>query len=189
MDTYLIVGLGNPGNKYEFTRHNAGWLALDYISDKLNVKISKIKFKATYGETIYCGKKIILIKPQTFMNASGESVKAASDFYKIPVQNIIVISDDINLGNSRLRIRKSGRDGGHNGLANIIYMMNSDNFPRIRIGVSDRDNNNIPLADWVLGTFSKEELDGISSRFEDIFNAAIMIVNGETDSAMSRYNG
>jgi len=113
MDTYLIVGLGNPGNKYEFTRHNAGWLALDYISDKLNVKISKIKFKATYGETIYCGKKIILIKPQTFMNASGESVKAASDFYKIPVQNIIVISDDINLGNSRLRIRKSGRDGGH----------------------------------------------------------------------------
>lgn len=189
METFLIVGLGNPGLKYETTRHNAGWLALDFIAEKLNVKISKLKFEATYGETVYNGKKIILMKPQTFMNASGRSVKAAADFYKIPTQNIIIISDDINLKSNKLRIRKSGSDGGHNGLANIIYMLNDNNFPRIRIGVSDRENGNIPLADWVLGNFSKEDLEGLEKRFDDIYNSVILITEGKTDSAMNRYNG
>ena len=121
METFIIVGLGNPGREYATTRHNVGWIALDFIAKELGIKISKIKFKATYGETITNGKKIILLKPQTFMNSSGISVKAAAEYYKIRPQNIIVISDDINLQSNKIRIRKSGSDGGHNGLANIIY--------------------------------------------------------------------
>lgn len=189
MDTILIAGLGNPGIKYETTRHNVGWLVLDYIAEKLGVKISKIKFKSTYGETVYTGRKFILLKPQTFMNASGEAVKAAADFYKIPPQNIIVISDDINLSSNKIRIRKSGSDGGHNGLKNIIYMLNSDCFPRIRIGVSDRDNSNVPLADWVLGNLSEEDFKGLQSRMDDIYNAVLLIADGKTDEAMNKYNG
>lgn len=189
METFLIVGLGNPGKKYERTRHNVGWMAVDFVAEKFGVKISKIKFKSTYGETTENGKKFVFLKPQTFMNLSGEAVKAAADFYKIPPQNIIVISDDINLKSNVLRIRKSGRDGGHNGLANIIYMLCSDTFPRIRVGVSDRENSNIPLADWVLGTLSDDELDGLIKRLDDVYNAILLIADGKTDLAMSRYNG
>lgn len=189
METFLIVGLGNPGKKYERTRHNVGWTVLDSVAEKFGVKISKIKFKSTYAEATENGKKFVLLKPQTFMNLSGEAVKAAADFYKIPPRNIIVISDDINLKSNVLRIRKSGRDGGHNGLANIIYMLNSDTFPRIRVGVSDRENSNIPLADWVLGTLSNEEFEGLKNRFDDIYNAILLISDGKTDLAMSRYNG
>lgn len=189
METILVVGLGNPGKKYERTRHNVGWIALDYIAEKTGVKISKIKFKATYGETVIDGKKFVFLKPQTFMNLSGEAVKAAADFYKIPPEKIIVISDDINLPSNVVRIRKSGRDGGHNGLASIIYMLVSDEFPRIRIGVSDRENSAIPLADWVLGTFSEEEYKGLISRLDDVYNAILLIADGKTDLAMSKYNG
>ena len=189
METFLIVGLGNPGKEYQYTRHNVGWMVLDYIADKLNVKIKKIKFKATYGETVYNDKKLILLKPQTFMNLSGESVKAAADFYKIPTKNIIVISDDIYLEKNKVRIRKFGSNGGHNGLGNIIYMLNSDQFPRIRIGVSDRENSEIPLKDWVLGNMSEDDLKGLSEKLDKIFNAVLLITEGETDLAMSKYNG
>lgn len=189
METFIIVGLGNPGREYATTRHNVGWLALDFIAKELGIKISKIKFKATYGETITNGKKIILLKPQTFMNSSGISVKAAAEYYKIRPQNIIVISDDINLQSNKIRIRKSGSDGGHNGLANIIYMLESNSFPRIRIGVSDRENTAIPLADWVLGNLSEEELSGLAKRLPDVYGASVLITEGKIDLAMSKYNG
>lgn len=187
MENFLIVGLGNPGKEYYATRHNAGWLALDYIAEKLDVKIKKIKFKATYGETVWQGKKLILLKPQTYMNASGESVMAAADYYNIPPQNILVIHDDISLPSNKLRIRKKGSAGGHNGLKSIIYLLNSDEFPRIKIGVSDRkDSGN--LKDWVLGTFSKEEQKGLSEKFEDICDAAQLICQGKIEEAMAKYN-
>lgn len=187
MENFLIVGLGNPGKEYYTTRHNAGWLALDYIAEKLNVTIKKIKFKATYAETVSEGKKLILLKPQTYMNASGESVMAAADYYLIAPENILVIHDDISLPSNKLRIRKKGSAGGHNGLKSIIYLLNSDAFPRIKIGVSDR-NDTSDLKDWVLGTFSKEEQKGLQENFEKIYDAAMMIAHGKIEEAMAKYN-
>ena len=189
METFLIAGLGNPGPQYCNTRHNAGWLALDYLAGKCGVKINKIKFKSTYGETVLEGKKFIFLKPQTFMNLSGQAVTACTDFYHIPPEKIIVISDDISLPTGRLRVRRSGSDGGHNGLKNIIYLLGTDQFPRIKIGVSDRTNPQIPLADWVLGAMQEEELKRIHSRFDDIYNAVFLIADGNIGDAMALCNG
>lgn len=188
MENFLIVGLGNPGKEYYATRHNAGWLALDYIAEQLQVKIKKIKFKATYAEAVCNGKKLILLKPQTYMNASGESVMAAADYYHISPENILVIHDDISLPSNKLRIRKKGSAGGHNGLKSIIYLLNSDEFPRIKIGVADRRDSS-DLKDWVLGTFSKEEQKGLLEKFESIYDAAMLITEGKIEQAMAKYNG
>ena len=182
---HLIVGLGNPGREYEKTRHNVGFIALDYLAEKLDIKMSKIKFKGICGEGFIGNEKCVLLKPQTFMNLSGQSVREAAEFYKIEPQNIIVIYDDINLEPGKVRIRPDGSAGGHNGMKNIIYLLNTDSFPRVRFGVGAPQHD---LVDHVLGHFSDEDGVHVTSaikRIDDIIS--VMLKNG-TAEAMSRFN-
>ena len=147
---FIIVGLGNPGKQYELTRHNAGFLFADLLADKNGVKINKIQFKAVTASLTLGGVKCLLMKPQTFMNNSGEAVRQAASFYKIPPERILVVFDDISLPCGRLRIRRKGSDGGHNGIKSIIYHLNSDAFPRVKLGVGEKPHPDYDLADWVL---------------------------------------
>ena len=186
---YILVGLGNPGSEYAKTRHNAGFLAVDYIAKKCGTSVDRLKFKALCGTCEIGGNKVLLMKPQTFMNISGEAVGEAARFYKIPSERIMVIQDDIALPTGKLRIRKTGSDGGHNGIKSIISHLSSQNFIRFKIGVSDRENPNIPLADWVLGKFTDDEMKLIESKYDNIYKAAEMIMDGKFDLALSRYNG
>lgn len=183
---YLVVGLGNPGKEYENTRHNVGFDVLDLLCDKYNIDMNRIKFKGIYGEGKIEDKKVIFLKPMTFMNLSGESVKEVCDFYKIPNKNIIVVYDDISLEVGRIRIRKSGSAGGHNGIKNIICNISTDIFPRIKVGVGAPRGD---LVSHVLGKFSS----GDRLEVEKVFNAAIeaikcIITNG-TCEAMNSFNG
>ncbi len=187
--SYLIVGLGNPGDKYARTRHNAGFLAMDYLSEKCGIPIKKIRFKSLVGEGTVAGNRVLFMKPQTFMNASGEAVKEATDFYKIPMDHIIVFSDDINLSPGRLRIRKSGSDGGQRGLRSIITLMNSDEFPRVRLGVGEKPSKEYDLADWVLGKLSDADCKAMYPCLEASYDIITLIMAGKTDDAMGRYNG
>ena len=155
---FLIVGLGNPGPKYEFTRHNAGFLCMDLLAQQLGVKIDRIKFKSVVADVAIEGSRCILMKPQTFMNNSGEAVRDAANFYKIPPEHIIILFDDISLPPGKLRIRRKGSDGGHNGIKSILYLLGSDQFPRIKLGVGAKPRPDYDLADWVLSTFQKDEL-------------------------------
>ena len=186
---WIIVGLGNPGKKYEFTRHNVGWMALDAFADKLGIKINRIRFRALCGECIIDGKKVLLMKPQTFMNLSGEAVIEACNYYNIAPDHVLVVCDDVALPFNRIRIRQKGSAGGHNGLKNIILHLGNDCFPRVRIGVSDRGDPTTDLADWVLGTFSGTEKKKLSERFSDTNDILTLIVNNRLEDAMSRYNG
>lgn len=186
---YLVAGLGNPGTQYEMTRHNIGFEVIDYIADKYNVKVKKLKFKGLYCEIIIGGEKVILLKPQTYMNLSGESIREFAAFYKIPVEKIIVINDDIYLPSGKLRIRKSGSAGGHNGLKSIIYQLNSDKFPRIRIGVDAPLREKADLADFVLARFSKDEIPLLEDAIVRAKGAVEEIVSGNIDNAMNKYNG
>ncbi|MDF2687001.1 MAG: peptidyl-tRNA hydrolase [Clostridia bacterium] len=186
---YLLIGLGNPGLKYYSTRHNVGFLSIDYISQKLGINVNKLKFKALCGEASANGKKILLMKPQTFMNKSGEAVFEAASYYHIPPEHIIVINDDIALPSCKLRIRKSGSDGGHKGLESIIDHLKSDNFPRIKIGVSDRQNPDMDLADWVLGELTKTEKEELFKKFENIYKSVLLLFEDNIEQAMSKYNG
>ncbi len=186
---YIVVGLGNPGKKYEFTRHNVGWMALDAFAEDQNAKINRIRFRALCGECITEGKKVLLMKPQTFMNLSGEAVAEACNYYNIPPERVVVICDDVALPFNRIRIRLKGSAGGHNGLKNIISMLGSDVYPRIRIGVSDRGDPTTDLADWVLGSFSGTERKKLEDRFKDTNEILKLIIGGRVDDAMSRYNG
>jgi len=182
---YLIVGLGNPGREYENTRHNVGFVAIDYLAEKLGIKLGKIKFKGIYGEGFIGNEKCILLKPQTFMNLSGQSVREAAEFYKIEPQNIIVMYDDVNLEVGKVRIRPSGSAGGHNGMKNIIYLLNTDEFPRIRFGVGAPEHD---LVDHVLGKFSDEDGKSVTNAIkntDDILNVIFKMGVGE---AMSRFN-
>ena len=185
---FIIAGLGNPGAKYETTRHNSGFVFLDMLADKYGVKLNKIKFKAVCETADINDHKCLLLKPQTFMNNSGQSVREAAAFYKIPPENIIVVFDDISLECGRLRIRRKGTDGGHNGIKSIIYHLNSDNFPRIKLGVGQKPDNGIELADWVLSSFTAEEAKLMRQAAENAVSAAEMMVAGETDRAMSKFN-
>ena len=185
---YLIVGLGNPGRQYELTRHNAGFLFADLLADKLSANINKIQFKSVTTVIDLSGKKCLLMKPQTFMNNSGEAVKQAAAFYKIPPEKIIVIFDDISLPCGKLRIRRKGSAGGHNGIKSIIYHLNSDNFPRIKLGVGEKPHPDYELADWVLSNFKKDELPLLREAAEKACDAAELMVNGNTDKAMSNFN-
>lgn len=187
--SHIIVGLGNPGDKYKYTRHNAGFLALSYISQKLNADITKSKFKALYTEVTIGGKRALLLLPQTFMNLSGEAVRAAMDFYKIPIENVLVIFDDVSLACGKLRIRKSGSAGGHNGLKSIIEHTGSDAFPRIKIGVGEKPHPEMDLADWVLSSFSADEQKVLFEKLDNVYKAAELIVKGDIASAMNNYNG
>lgn len=185
---YIIVGLGNPGKEYEKTRHNAGRIAIDRIAEKYGIKINKINFKGLYGQTDIAGKKVLLLKPETYMNLSGISVSEAADFYKVPAEHIIVLCDDISLPTAKLRIRREGSAGGHNGLKSIINMLETQTFPRIKIGVADRPDKNEDLADWVCGNFSKEEMTAIESRLDDICEACETIIGDGIDGAMAKFN-
>ena len=186
--THLVVGLGNPGDKYYHTRHNAGFLTMDFISQKLGVKVNKIKFKSLVAEAEMGGKKVLLMKPQTLMNASGEAVREAAAFYKIPMENIIVISDDINLDVGKMRVRKSGSDGGQRGLRSIITLMGSDAFPRVRLGVGKKPHPDYDLADWVLSEFKKEEQELLFPCFEKAHDGIVKILGGDIDGAMQICN-
>lgn len=185
---YLVVGLGNPDKKYENTRHNAGWLAVDYIADKYNCKVNKIKYKSFVGECTIGGAKVMLMKPTTYMNNSGQAVVEAMNFYKIPPENVIVIFDDISLDVGKMRIRSKGSDGGQKGMRSIIYLSGKDNFPRIKIGIGAKPNPNWDLADWVLSKFSDKELSDIKDMFENSAKAVELIVNGNIDRAMNLFN-
>ena len=187
--THLVVGLGNPGDKYFYTRHNAGFLAMDYISQKCGASVNRSKFKALVGEATIAGKRVLLMKPQTLMNASGDAVIEAAQFYKIPVENIIVLSDDVNLDVGRIRVRKSGSDGGQKGLRSIITRMGSDNFPRIRFGVGKKPHPDYDMADWVLGNLSEEDKKTIFECFVTSYEGLEKLLAGDIDGAMQICNG
>ena len=186
---FIIAALGNPGKKYEMTRHNAGFIFADMLAEKHGVSVNKIQFKAVTGLIDLAGHKCLLMKPQTFMNLSGEAVRQAAQFYKIPPENIIVVFDDISLPCGKLRIRRKGSDGGHNGMKNIIYQLNSDKCPRIKLGVGEKPHPDYDLADWVLSAFKKDELKALAEACEKACDAAELMVGGDTDKAMSSFNG
>ncbi len=186
--THIIVGLGNPGEQYASTRHNAGFLTLDHIAQKLGVSINRAKFDALYCEARLGGARVLLIKPQTYMNASGRAVRQFVDFYKLPLENVIVISDDTALPIGRMRVRKSGSDGGQRGLRDIILQLNSDAFPRLRIGVGEKPNPNYDMADWVLSKFTPDEQKVLSGEFDTAMHGIEKIIAGDIDGAMSLCN-
>jgi PTH1 family peptidyl-tRNA hydrolase len=185
---FMVVGLGNPGRDYEFTRHNAGFLTLDHIAVEENTDIKKLKYKALIGDTVISGHRCLLVKPQTFMNNSGEAVREISQFYKIPPERIIVICDDISLDPGKIRIRRKGSAGGQNGMKNIIYHLNSDNFPRIKVGIGAKPNPDYDLADWVLSHFTKDEAKLIKEAAEKAVGSVEYMVEDKIDKAMSEYN-
>ena len=189
MNNWLIVGLGNPGREYEKTRHNAGWRAIDRIAEKLNCKIDKAKFQGLYGQTTYAGEKVFLLKPQTYMNLSGRSVLQLSAFFKVPPMRIIVLFDDISLEPGRLRLRKDGSAGGHNGIKSIIQELGSQDFPRVKIGVGAKPHPEFDLADWVLSTFSAQEEKLLAPAIEKAADAALCIIDKGIAEASNRYSG
>ena len=186
---WLVVGLGNPGGEYQNTRHNAGFMAVDRIADALGVRITKIKYKALCATASYRGQKLLLLKPETFMNASGLAVEAAAHFYKIPPERVLVLFDDISLPVGKLRIRKNGSAGGHNGLKSIISCLGSDQFPRVKIGVGAKPHPDYDLADWVLSTVSKTEWPDYQDAMEHAAEAALCIVKNGCEKAAAEYNG
>ena len=188
-ESWLIVGLGNPGKEYERTRHNAGWRALDILCQKLGCKADKLKFQGLYTQLNYEGKKLYLLKPQTFMNASGRSVVQLSGYFQIPTERIIVLFDDISLPPGRLRIRGEGSAGGHNGIKSIIQELGSQNFPRVKIGVGAKPNEHQDLADWVLSGMSASDEKALSSALERAADAALCIMEHGVYEAANRYNG
>lgn len=185
---FLIVGLGNPGKKYEFTRHNSGYLCLDALAQKLDVKINRIRFKSLTCDVKIGGHRCLLIKPQTFMNESGQAVREAADFYKIPLENIIVVSDDAALPCGSMRIRRSGSDGGQKGLRSIICHLNSDSFPRVKLGVGAKPYPDMDITDWVLSSFKKEDLAVLRTTVDKACEALELIVSGDIEKAMGLFN-
>ena len=188
-ESWLIVGLGNPGKEYERTRHNAGFRALDILADKLGCKVDKLKFQGLYGQCTYQGKKLYLLKPQTYMNLSGRSVLQLSAYFHIPPQRIVVIFDDISLEPGRLRIRGDGSAGGHNGIKSIIAEVGSQDFPRVKVGVGAKPHAEQDLANWVLSTFSPQEEKALSSSLERAAEAALTVVTSGVYEAANRFNG
>lgn len=185
---FLVVGLGNPGNKYTYTRHNSGFLCLDMLSDKLNIRIDRLKFKSLICDTTINGHRCIVMKPQTFMNNSGEAVRECAAFYKIPAEKVIVIYDDISLDVGKLRIRRKGTDGGHNGIKSIIYHLNSDQFPRIKVGCGKKPHPDYDLADWVLSEFKKDELKALEPALSNACKALELLLDNNIEKAMNLYN-
>lgn len=185
---WLIVGLGNPGTKYTNTRHNCGWLTIERLAEKYSLKVTRIKFKSLCAEVKISNKKCLVMKPTTFMNASGEAVVEAMNFYKIPIENVLVISDDVSLDVGKLRIKRKGSDGGQKGLRSIIYLTGKDDFPRIKCGVGAKPHPDYDMADWVLSSFTKQEQPKMLEAFDNAVLAIELIVSGKTDEAMNRYN-
>ncbi len=186
---WLVVGLGNPGKEYTHTRHNAGYRALDILANRLNCKVDKSKFQGLYGQTSFCGEKIYLLKPLTYMNLSGQSVLQLSAYFHIPPERIIVLFDDISLPPGRLRVRGDGSAGGHNGIKSIISQLGSQDFPRVKIGVGAKPSADKDLADWVLSPFSAQEEKALSFSLERAADAALAIIEKDVPTAANLYNG
>ena len=189
MQNWLIVGLGNPGPEYAKTRHNCGFRALDILAGKLNCRLDKGKFQGLYNQVSYKDNKLYLLKPQTFMNLSGQTVKQLAAFFHIPPQNIIVMFDDISLEPGRLRIRSDGSAGGHNGIKSIISCIGSQDFPRVKIGVGAKPHPDYDLANWVLSNFTASEEKDLSSALERAADAALCIIDRGVPETANRYNG
>ena len=188
-ETWLIVGLGNPGKEYAHTRHNCGFRALDVLADKLNCKVDKGKFQGLYGQCNWEGRKLLLLKPQTYMNLSGKSVLQLSAYFQVPPQRIIVLFDDISLEPGRLRIRPDGSAGGHNGIKSIISEVGSQAFPRVKIGVGSKPHPDADLADWVLSGFSAQEEKALTGALDRAADAALCIIEKGVPEASNRFNG
>lgn len=184
---FLVVGLGNPGSQYEFTKHNVGFLTVDYLADKLNIKINKLKFKGLFAKEKIENEDVVILKPQTYMNLSGESVRDFANFFKIPPENIIVVVDDVDLPMGKIRIRKKGSAGTHNGMKSIIYQLQSDNFIRIKVGI-EKENRKDDLADYVLKGFSKDEVPIMEESMERAAKAVLEILKKGPDVAMNKFN-
>ena len=185
---YLIVGLGNPGREYERTRHNAGFMTMDVLARRLGVRCDRARFRALTAEAQIDGKGVLIMLPQTQMNGSGEAVREAAAFYKIPPEKIIVVCDDVNFEVGKLRVRRDGTDGGQKGVRDIIYQMASDKFPRIKVGVGKKPHPDMPMADWVLSRFTDKEIEELKNALELAADGVRMIVNGKIDDAMQHCN-
>ncbi len=185
---WLVVGLGNPGSKYESTRHNMGFLALESLAEKKGLRFNKLRFKAWTATMEVGGEKALVMKPQTYMNLSGESVGEAARFYKIPPEHVLVISDDISLPTGKLRIRAGGSAGGHNGLKNIIQHLGSDKFPRIKVGVGSPKEGEHDVVDWVIGKPMGEDAKILRETLDKAADAVIVLIEQGIDRAMNRFN-
>ena len=186
---WLIVGLGNPGKEYAGSRHNTGWMALDLLAGKLGTKIDRVRFRGRIGSANCKGQKLLLLEPETYMNASGLSVEAAAHFYRLPPERVLVIFDDISLPVGKIRVRKDGSAGGHNGIKSIIAMLHSDEFPRVKVGVGAKPHPDYDLAAWVLGSVPKEEQSAYQQALENAADAALCVVTEGTEKAASLFNG
>lgn len=184
---FIVAGLGNPGCRYENTRHNVGFETIDFLSDKYKINVSKVKFKAVIGDGDIEGERVILVKPQTFMNLSGECVREIIEWYKIPLSNIIIIYDDIDLPLGKIRVRPGGSSGTHNGMRSIIYQLQDDRFPRVRVGIG-RPPEGWQLADFVLSKFNEEDRKKVNESIINASEAAASIIKNGVDAAMNKYN-
>lgn len=186
---FIVAGLGNPGKQYEGTRHNAGFMALEALAERLGVPVTRVRFKSYCGEAVIGEKRALLLMPQTFMNLSGEAVCEAMRFYKLPPERVLVMMDDISLPVGVIRLRRKGSDGGQKGMRSIITLSGSDQFPRIKLGVSAKPHPDYDLAAWVLSRFTKEEAPGMVQAAHHAAEAAELIVQGRMEEAMNRYSG
>lgn len=186
---WLLVCLGNPGDQYENTRHNVGFQVADAVAERHNVPIQRLKFRALTNTITVGEKKVLLMKPVTYMNLSGEAVHEAASFYKVPPERILVVSDEVALAPGKIRVRRSGSAGGHNGLKNIIAHLGTDQFPRIRVGVGQKPHPDYDMADWVLGKFQAEDKKAVEEAVKRAADAAECLIQEGVDKAMNRYNG
>ena len=185
---YIICGLGNPGTQYEGTRHNIGFMTIDALCEKYKLDCKKLRFKSLTCDAMISGKRCLIMKPTTFMNNSGEAVTEAMSFYKIPPERTIIVFDDISLEPGKLRIRRKGSDGGHNGIKSIIYLSGSDMFPRIKMGVGAKPHPDYNLADWVLGHFKKEQAEALETAMDNAVSSIELMVGGKMNEAMNKFN-
>ena len=186
---WLLVCLGNPGDQYENTRHNVGFMVADELGERHNVPIQRLKFRALTNTITVGDEKVLLMKPVTYMNLSGEAVHEAAAFYKIPPERVLVISDEVSLAPGKIRVRRSGSAGGHNGLKNIIAHLGTDQFPRIRLGVGQKPHPDYDMADWVLGKFQGEDKKAVEEAVKRAADAAECLIREGVDKAMNKYNG
>ena len=186
--TWIVAGLGNPGLEYENTRHNAGFLTMEELAKQCGAKLDQMKFKSDCGEAMLGEVRCLLMKPTTYMNLSGDAIAAAANFYKIPPEQVLVIYDDISLPPGKLRLRRKGSAGGHNGIKSIIAQLGTEEFPRIRVGVGAKPNPQYDLADWVLSKFSEEDMKALQPALEHAADAAKKIVSGDMNGAMYLYS-
>ena len=185
---YIICGLGNPGTQYEGTRHNIGFMTIDTLCEKYKLDCKKLRFKSLTCDAMISGKRCLIMKPTTFMNNSGEAVTEAMSFYKIPPERTIIVFDDISLEPGKLRIRRKGSDGGHNGIKSTIYLSGSDMFPRIKMGVGAKPHPDYNLADWVLGHFKKEQAEALETAMDNAVSSIELMVGGKMNEAMNKFN-